>query len=186
MTIAVRIVLDSDDLVIDHFRGLYRWLSNFYDAPIRLNFSPAMIPGDDFIYNSTEAAYQAAKFLSLKKRLPFSYNITHRQAKEMGQAPGMRDDWETVGESGLLVKDEVMLGVLMQKFEIEPLRTKLIETWPADLIEGNDWHDVHFGVCNGKCRRGPHMPTGENMLGKLLMKVRVHYIMRLSAHITGT
>jgi len=30
------------------------------------------------------------------------------------------------------------------------------------------------------------MPTGENMLGKLLMKVRVHYIMRLSAHITGT
>jgi len=46
----------------------------------------------------------------------------------------------------------------------EPLLTRaLIATGDTELIEGNDWEDTFWGVCNG---------MGENNLGKLLMKVR--------------
>lgn len=36
-------------------------------------------------------------------------------------------------------------------------------TGDAELIEGNNWGDTFWGVCNGR---------GENMLGKLLMEIR--------------
>jgi predicted NAD-dependent protein-ADP-ribosyltransferase YbiA (DUF1768 family) len=39
----------------------------------------------------------------------------------------------------------------------------LIDTGDQELIEGNWWGDVIWGVCNGK---------GENHLGKILMEVR--------------
>ena len=39
-----------------------------------------------------------------------------------------------------------------------------IHTGEAELIEGNDWGDITWGVCNG---------IGENKLGKILMKLRL-------------
>ena len=41
----------------------------------------------------------------------------------------------------------------------------LIETGNAELLEGNTWGDTHFGVCS---KTG----VGENVLGKILMRVR--------------
>lgn len=40
---------------------------------------------------------------------------------------------------------------------------RLILKMNTMIYEGNDWHDVYWGVCNG---------VGENMLGKMLMKIR--------------
>jgi predicted NAD-dependent protein-ADP-ribosyltransferase YbiA (DUF1768 family) len=43
------------------------------------------------------------------------------------------------------------------------LADKLIATGDTELIEGNNWRDYFWGMCNGK---------GKNNLGKILMKVR--------------
>jgi hypothetical protein len=46
----------------------------------------------------------------------------------------------------------------------EPFLTRaLLDTENARLIEENNWNDTFWGVCNN---------TGENNLGKLLMKIR--------------
>lgn len=57
-----------------------------------------------------------------------------------------------------------MYELLLLKFTTYPeLAQKLLQTYPAVLIEGNYWKDTFWGVCDG---------VGANMLGKLLMKVR--------------
>lgn len=52
---------------------------------------------------------------------------------------------------------------MQKKFEDPILRQKLIETYPADLIETNNWHDTFWGVCNG---------VGQNHLGRILKVIR--------------
>lgn len=48
----------------------------------------------------------------------------------------------------------------------DPFLTRaLMATGNAELVEGNTWNDTFWGICNG---------TGENHLGKLLMKVRAN------------
>jgi len=63
----------------------------------------------------------------------------------------------------------------------EPLLTRaLMETGNAELIEGNNWEDIFWGVCNG---------TGENNLGKLLMKLRQSLFeekKRVEKHLSST
>jgi predicted NAD-dependent protein-ADP-ribosyltransferase YbiA (DUF1768 family) len=55
-----------------------------------------------------------------------------------------------------------MEQLLRQKFA-GPRAFLLAATSPAELIEGNTWHDTFWGVCDG---------IGENNLGRLLMKIR--------------
>lgn len=72
----------------------------------------------------------------------------------------LRRDWEEV-------KLDIMYELLKCKFDQNPsLKEKLINTGDRLLVEGNDWHDTYWGVCNGK---------GSNHLGKLLMKLREEY-----------
>lgn len=72
-----------------------------------------------------------------------------------------------------LRKVEVMAGFLEQKFTDWPkLRSALVKTGDDLMVEGNDWHDVFWGVCDGTCRKGPHKPDGMNCLGELLMDLR--------------
>lgn len=68
----------------------------------------------------------------------------------------LRPDWE-------YIRVDVMTELVRKKFSQEPLRSQLIATGDAELIEGNWWNDTFWGVCNG---------VGENNLGKILMKVR--------------
>jgi hypothetical protein len=56
-----------------------------------------------------------------------------------------------------------MYGLILGKFQDPELKTKLLATGDAELIEGNWWGDVYWGVCNGE---------GRNELGKILMQVR--------------
>lgn len=129
------------------FRGYYRFLSNFYSAPVKF---------DDDWYNSSEHAYQAAKTMDRTMRAIISRQPTAGAAKSLGKSVRLRDDWEQV-------KIDVMLEILRSKFRSGELRQALEATGNMTLVEGNTWGDTFWGVCEGE---------GENWLGKCLMQVR--------------
>lgn len=56
-----------------------------------------------------------------------------------------------------------MRDLLDLKFADPALAALLLATGDADLVEGNDWGDRFWGVCDG---------AGANMLGRLLMELR--------------
>jgi ribA/ribD-fused uncharacterized protein len=141
---------------ISNFHYEYAFLSNFFD--------PAPVELDGVWYPNIECAYQAAKTLDLKLREPFT-KYQAGKAKSEGQNLPLRENWDGI-------KNDVMLDLLRKKFSNPGLRLKLLATGDAELIEGNWWHDMWFGVCNGRCKEGPHNPSGLNWLGKLLMQVR--------------
>ncbi|HXD10572.1 MAG TPA: NADAR family protein [Anaerolineales bacterium] len=127
---------------IDSFQGEYRFLSNFW---------PCKVEMDGQEYASTEHAYQASKF-DRKDREPF-LTCTPGAAKRMGRG--------RVVQSGN--KLAVMEMLVRQKFSAEPLRSMLLATGDRQIIEGNTWGDVFWGVCGG---------VGANHLGILLMQTR--------------
>ncbi len=133
--------------MIDSFSGQYEFLSNFY---------PCKIEDDGIVYNSIEHAYQAMKSLSIVERIKIAKCHSPGRAKRMGRKLKLRPGWEDV-------KVDIMLGLLEKKFRDSALKQQLQDTGNEDLIEGNTWGDVEWGVCKGK---------GENMLGKLLMVLR--------------
>lgn len=133
---------------ITSFHGEFRWLSNFW---------PALVELDGMEFPSVEHAYQAAKTNDIETRERFqSMMLKSGEAKRMGRRVNIRADWEQV-------KLSVMLELLRGKFKCADLRAKLLSTGNAELVEGNNWNDTFWGVCNGR---------GQNHLGKLLMQVR--------------
>ena len=133
---------------IDSFSGEYRYLSNFWLAAVTYEGKR---------YPSVEHAYQAAKTLDVGERARIAGLATASEAKRAGRGLRVRVDWE-----------QVKLGVMEQcvrdKFlNHADLGAKLLATGEAELVEGNDWGDRFWGVCEGR---------GENHLGKILMKVR--------------
>lgn len=132
--------------MIDSFSGKYAFLSNFYPAQIRYGG----------IYPTAEHAYQAIKTTSLKERFEIAQLATPYQAKRAGKKVTLRADWEDV-------KLQVMEEILVIKFFNEELAEQLIATGVQMLIEGNNWGDTFWGVCNGK---------GQNNLGRLLICIR--------------
>lgn len=147
--------------VIDSFTGDYHFLSNFapvkvrypdYDSPLTLEF------------NSVEHAYQSAKTIDPKQRQWIQSAPTPGEAKRRGQRVSMRSTWNP------RTRVTVMAGLLRQKFSQEPFRSQLVATGNAELIEGNDWHDLFWGSC--RCEQHRAVGPGLNWLGELLMQVR--------------
>lgn len=64
-----------------------------------------------------------------------------------------------------------MRKILLFKYSNPILMSELIDTYPKQLIEGNNWNDRYWGVCN---KTG----IGQNQLGKALMEIREYYIGR--------
>jgi ribA/ribD-fused uncharacterized protein len=133
--------------LIDNFSGDFAFLSNFYYTGVVY---------DGIFYPSSEHAYQAAKSLDIADRMSVKKSGGPAQAKRRGKEIKKREDWDTV-------KYSVMEDILRIKFADPILKEMLIATEDYELVEGNHWHDYYWGVCNG---------TGENNLGKLLMKIR--------------
>ncbi|MCD7824111.1 MAG: NADAR domain-containing protein [Oscillospiraceae bacterium] len=134
---------------IAEFQGRYRFLSNFY---------PAYVTLDGSTYFSSEAAYQAYKSLDIAERMRFS-ELSAGEAKKQGSQIPLRADWEKV-------KFSVMERIVRAKFTQNPYLAKhLVETGDSEIVEGNTWNDVIWGV---------DLTTGEgqNNLGKILMKIR--------------
>lgn len=137
--------------VIREFTGKYRFLSNFYPCTVRFS--------DGRVAKSSEHAYMACKTTDAGQRDRILACETPAQAKRLGRSIPLRDGWNDM-------RVEVMEACLRSKFSNPELRSKLLATGEAELVEGNKWGDKFWGVCNG---------VGENQLGKLLMKLRAEY-----------
>lgn len=137
--------------MISSFRDKYFFLSNFYPVEIKL---------DGIVYPNAETAFQAQKTLDVEERRKFSMLKNPVQAKRLGRKVKLRDDWEED-------KLDIMTEVVSQKFLQHPhLIEMLLQTGDEELVESNKWGDRFWGVCKG---------TGENNLGKILMKIRDAY-----------
>lgn len=134
---------------IKGFNEEYKFLSNFYSAPV---------PYEGRVYKTAEAAFQAAKSNDENIREVFEQTYGPGAAKNFGRTcVNLRPDWETV-------KDDIMYDIVLSKFTYnEDLKKMLLDTGDAYLEETNNWNDTYWGVCRGK---------GLNKLGNILMKVR--------------
>lgn len=133
---------------IEEFSGIHRFLSNFWSAEVTYL-------GEK--YPSVEHAYQAAKAADLKDREKIRIAGSPTEARSLGRKVRLRSDWAKM-------RVPVMTDLLEQKFGAgTELCEKLLKTGDCDLVEGNYWGDVFWGVCRG---------IGENNLGKLLVQIR--------------
>jgi len=134
-------------MAIDNFSGEFEFLSNFF----REIGKPTV-----------EHLYQAAKTNDEGWKQTIINAETPGRAKRLGRKAPMRSDWEQV-------KVQVMFDLIREKFKDPILKTKLIDTFPTYLIEGNKWHDNFWGSCSCMKCRGD---VQSNMLGFILMQVR--------------
>ena len=142
---------------INGFRGEYDFLSNFY--PCRITFY-------EMTFSSVEAAYQAAKCADRQQRNQFC-SLSASEAKRLGRTVELRPDWEQR-------KLTIMNNLLVHKFQENPeLQQRLLATGAVLLVESNTWHDNYWGNCT--CSRCSHT-EGRNMLGRLLMEIRLSYL----------
>jgi ribA/ribD-fused uncharacterized protein len=140
--------------MIKSFTGEYRFLSNFYPSPMVVELPPffGLVRVLD-----VEHPYQAAKCTSkedataiLSAKTP---GMTKRLIRKMDQNPAF--------QAG---KYDVMEYLVTEKFKQNlDLGDKLIATGDQELIEGNTWGDIYWGICRA---------VGENNLGRILMDVR--------------
>ena len=127
----------------------YRFLSNFYEAPVTYG---------GLTYQSNEAAFQAQKCQSDEEKRRFTA-LSPSSAKSLGRRVKLRPDWETV-------KVGIMEEIVRAKFtQNRDLGIKLINTGERELIEGNTWRDLFWGVDLATRK-------GRNHLGQILMKIR--------------
>lgn len=133
--------------VVDSFRGEYRFLSNFYPYPINIG---------KFEYPTVEHYFQAMKCVRASDREKIRKAASPGEAKKLGRKVELRKDWDDV-------KIKIMKVALREKFKDPTLARQLLNTGDSILVEGNVWGDVFWGKCKGR---------GQNILGKLLMKIR--------------
>lgn len=142
----------NNDHQIVNFTGQYEFLSNFFVRHFAYR---------DVVYSSAEHAYQAAKAITTEDHNLVMNAKTPREARRLGQKIAMREDWEEV-------RVPTLHAILVAKFHQHPdLLATLLETSPKLLIEGNTWGDRFWGAVYER-----NAWTGENNLGKLLMKLR--------------
>lgn len=145
--------------MINKFEGRWRFLSNFY---------PCKIEHQGITYPSNEHYYVAMKvndeqLINGRYYTPgdFREMIATIESpaivKKLGQKIKVRKDWDSK-------KLEIMNWGVREKFNNNPiLKELLLSTEDEQLVEGNEWRDTFWGVCDGK---------GKNHLGKILMDVR--------------
>ena len=93
-------------------------------------------------------------------------NNTAGDVKKKSREVKLVDNWDSL-------KFTVMQMCLEKKFEQEPFRSKLIKTGTQNIVEGNYFGDIIWGV---DLKYTPNI--GENHLGRLLMKIRGKLIVR--------
>jgi hypothetical protein len=134
--------------MINSFTNDNDWLSNFYNCIFYI---------DKLKYTSVEHYYQSKKTTNMRDQEKIRLCGSPNLAKKLGSQVTLRNDWHNK-------KLMVMYKGVYEKFnQNELLQTKLLCTYPKQLIEGNNWDDYYWGFCKGR---------GENKLGKILMKIR--------------
>ena len=139
--------------MITSFEGKYSFLSNFYACQTEYH---------NVKYPTSEHAYQAAKTANPIQKEAIRKADTPDDAKRLGRRVEIKSNWDEI-------KDEVMYEIVSNKFKNKRMQAKLLATENEILVEGNYWHDNHFGSCY--CKKCLQLPK-ENILGKILMRVR--------------
>lgn len=135
--------------MIDRFEGKHRWLSNFYHCSVTY---------EGRTYPSAEHAFVAAKTDDEELRATIALIEVASWAKKFGRTIVLREGWDAM-------RIAEMRKIVYAKFTQNSwLSTKLIETWPHELVEGNHWNDRFWGQ--------DLAGYGSNHLGKILMQVR--------------
>lgn len=137
----------DDDSIYGFFKE-HRYLSNFHLCEIEY---------EGRMYISTENAFQAAKTLNLEERKHFE-KCPPADSKHLGRQVVLRPNWDDM-------KDKLMYDLCKQKFtKHEYLKSLLLATEGKYLEETNWWNDRYWGAGFNH--------TGENKLGKILMRIR--------------
>jgi ribA/ribD-fused uncharacterized protein len=143
--------------IIDWFFDEYRFLSNYHLQPIIY---------DGKLYQTTEAAYQAAKTTLFEAKEDIRLASSPGKAKKLGGCVPIRPDWEEI-------KEQVMREVVWLKFNADPTLTRnLLNTGDSYLIESTTWHDNCWGICVKKDCVKCSGKLATNLLGKILMETR--------------
>lgn len=133
------------------FRGSRFFLSNYSPCPNGVTLF-------NIRYPTSEHAYQAQKVPDRRIWAIFANLATPGDARALGQVVKLTDVWEAN-------KVDTMYRVVMAKFtQNHDLREQLLETGEEHLVETNTWGDKFWGECPAG--------TGENWLGRILMRVR--------------
>jgi ribA/ribD-fused uncharacterized protein len=144
-----------DDMIdaIRSFKGDHKFLSNFYPCKI-------VDPETGIVYPSVEHFYVAQKTTELCIKEYIATIPDAGAVKRYGRTIQIRHNWESI-------KRGVMLYAIYAKFsEANPeLLEMLLATGDVFLIEGNDWNDTYWGVCNKTGK-------GSNFLGLTIETVR--------------
>ncbi len=139
--------------MILQFTGEHRWLSNFYPVEVKYN---------DLWFPSVEHAYQAAKKIYDEQWVDFvlqnSVGDVKRKSRELNLSNAEKISWSHH-------RTLIMFSLLIQKFNKEPFKTKLLQTGNCLIEEGNSWGDCFWGV-------DKNTRVGNNTLGKIIMKIR--------------
>ena len=156
---------------INFFDNGYQFLSNMYPCPVFY---------DGLMFQTSEAAFQAAKFKKREYREMFTdfksdgrepeWKSLARPAKTLGGPRGRiskkdpeafdREEWDN--GRAYQVMTEVVRAKFTQNLD---LKEKLLATGDAYLIEGTTWRDRIWGVDLATMK-------GKNQLGKILMAIR--------------
>ena len=137
--------------MITKFDGKHAFLSNFF---------PCVIEWDGHVFATVEHAYQAAKTDNLADKIAIQQAKTPGQAKRLGRSVTLNEHWEKE-------KVRVMKSLVKLKFAKPSFRQMLMDTGTEKLIEGNTWGDKFWGAV-----LEDGLWVGDNMLGRILMKVR--------------
>jgi hypothetical protein len=141
--------------MINEFKDEYAFLSNMY---------PSKFTWQGTEYKSVEHAYQASKAKTIEEELYIASLDSPKEAKRYAKTMDVRQSFHSE-------KEEIMLTLLFCKFHQNPdLLKKLLDTGTQEIVEGNRWNDKFWGFCL-------KTNEGKNVLGKMLMKVRMFYIM---------
>lgn len=127
------------------------------------NMYPCSVVYNGITYKCSEAAFQAAKCARAEDAAKFP-PLNGYEAKKLSRFCPRDPHWE---EKSINVMREILKSKFGANME---LKTMLVETGDAELIEGNSWGDTFWGVCKG---------NGENHLGKLLMEIREEFAKEL-------
>jgi ribA/ribD-fused uncharacterized protein len=123
------------------------------------NFSPYSITLEGKSWPTSEHYFQAQKFSGTSLEEEIRQTSSPMSAARLGRDRQklLRSDWEKV-------KDQIMFKAVRAKFTQHPdLRAKLLATGNVELVEHTE-NDAYWGDGGDG--------TGENMLGRILMKVR--------------
>jgi ribA/ribD-fused uncharacterized protein len=130
------------------------------------NFKPFDVPmiRDRIAYPTPEHYFQAMKTTDLAIRQKIAALPTARQAKRAGRRAPLRADWEEV-------KVEIMTQAQYHRYRRGTAMLERLLATEGEIVEWNTWHDCTWGKCTCDRCRG----EGENLLGKILMRLRDEY-----------